>query len=44
MALGYFNNPDGKVIYAKIEPSKELKELLTSFLIPLHVPAARSTP
>lgn len=25
--FGYFNNPDGKVIYADIEPSKELEEL-----------------
>ena len=25
--FGYFNNPNGKVIYADIEPSKELKEL-----------------
>jgi 2'-5' RNA ligase len=25
--FGYFNNPNGKVIYADIEPSKELEEL-----------------
>lgn len=25
--FGYFNNPEGKVIYAGIEPSKELEEL-----------------
>jgi 2'-5' RNA ligase len=25
--FGYFNNPEGKVIYADIEPSKELEEL-----------------
>jgi hypothetical protein len=25
--FGYFNNPHGKVIYADIEPSKELEEL-----------------
>lgn len=25
--FGYFNNPTGKVIYADIEPSKELEEL-----------------